>query len=77
MKDYIKAIDNLPWILKLILCIPGLNVIFSIYKLFRSIRSDNIIYIILGILAIFPGATFIWLIDLITVIFGNKVWWFC
>ena len=75
MKDLIKAMDELPLILKVILCLPGIDIIWSIYKLCKSIDSNNIIYIILGILVIFPGATFIWIIDIITVILNGKVWW--
>lgn len=77
MKDFIKAMDNLPGLLKFILCIPALDIIWSIYKLCRSLKSGNIVYIILGVLAIFPGAVFIWIIDMICVLLGKKVWWFC
>ena len=41
VKDIIKAIDNLPFIAKLILCIPCLNIVFSVYKLCRSLHSSN------------------------------------
>lgn len=77
MKDIIKAFDNLPWILKLILCIPALDIVWSVYKLIKSIDNGNIVYIILGILTIIPGAFFIWIVDIITVILNKKVWWFC
>jgi len=77
MKSFIKAMDDLPLILKVILCIPMLDIIWSIYKLIKSIDNGNVFYIILGILVIFPGAAFIWIIDLITVIVGGKVWWIC
>lgn len=77
MKEFIKTMDELPLVIKILLCIPALDVIWSIYKLIRSIDSDNVGYIILGVLVIFPGAFFIWIIDLITVITDGKVWWVC
>jgi hypothetical protein len=77
MKSFIKAMDDLPLILKVILCIPMLDIIWSIYKLIKSVDNGNVFYIILGILVIFPGAAFIWIIDLITVIVSGKVWWIC
>jgi hypothetical protein len=77
MKSFIKAMDDLPLILKVILCIPMLDIIWSIYKLIKSVDNGNVFYIILGILVIFPGAAFIWIIDIITVIVSGKVWWIC
>lgn len=77
MKQAIKALDDLPWIVKLILCIPALDIVWSVYKLLRSLVSKNVVYIILGILVIFPGAAFIWIVDIITMLLGKKIWWFC
>ncbi|MDE7100813.1 MAG: hypothetical protein K2O05_03060 [Anaeroplasmataceae bacterium] len=75
MNDLIKTFDDLPLIVKVILCIPMLDIIWSIYKICRSVSKSNVLGIILGILTIFPGAFFIWLIDLVTVLLNGKVWW--
>ena len=75
MKSLIKAMDELPFILKLILCIPALDIVWSVYKICRSLDKKNVLGIILGVLTIFPGAVFIWVIDLITVLVNKKVWW--
>ena len=77
MKDLIKAMDNLPWIVKLILCIPVLQIVWGIYRVIRSLEAKNVLGIILSILLIFPGASFVWIVDLICVILNKKVWWFC
>ncbi|MDE6407827.1 MAG: hypothetical protein K2K50_04405 [Anaeroplasmataceae bacterium] len=75
MKNLIKAFDDLPLIIKVILCIPMLDIVWSIYKIARSADKSNLLGIILGILTIIPGAFFIWIIDLVTVLLNNKVWW--
>ncbi|MDE6656365.1 MAG: hypothetical protein K2J85_05160 [Anaeroplasmataceae bacterium] len=75
MKNLIKAFDDLPLIVKVILCIPMLDIVWSIYKIARSADKGNVLGIILGILTIIPGAFFIWVIDLVTVLLNNKVWW--
>lgn len=75
MKELIKAFDDLPQIVKIILCIPALDIVWSIYKICRSIEKNNVAGIILGVLTIIPGAFFIWIIDIITVILNNRVWW--
>lgn len=75
MKELIKDFDNLPLIVKVILCIPSLDIVWSIYKICRSAVNNNTLGIILGVLTIFPGAFFIWIIDLVTLLVNGKVWW--
>ena len=48
MKDIIRAIDNLPFIVKLILALPGLAVFWAVYRLFRSIDKQNVLGIVLA-----------------------------
>ena len=75
MKDVIKAFDELPLIVKIILCIPCLDIAWSIYKLCKSLDKKNTFGIVLAILTIFPGAFFIWIIDIVTLLLNGKVWW--
>lgn len=75
MKDLIKSFDKLPYIVKLILCIPALDIVWSVYKLCRSLTKNNILGIILGILTIVPGAAFMWLVDLVSLLLFKKVLW--
>lgn len=76
MKDLIKAMDNLPWIVKLILCIPALDIVWTVYRLLRSLVAGNVIAIVISII-LFVCAPFVWLIDLICVLCKKQVWWFC
>ena len=76
LKDWIKAFDNLPWIVKVILCIPVLDIVWTVYRLIRSIDAQNTLGIILSIVLFF-FAPFVWLIDLICVLVNKKVWWLC
>ena len=75
MKNFIKAMDNLPFIAKLILSIPALDIIWNIYRLCRSLKKGNLLGIILSVLLITVGLAFMWLIDIICVLLNNKVWW--
>ena len=67
--------DNLPKILKLILCIPALDIVWCIYRLCRSLSRNNLIGIVLAILTIVPGAAFVWVVDLICMLLGNRILW--
>ena len=75
MKNLIKAINELPWIVKLILCIPVLDIVWTVVRLCRSIVAGNVVGIVLAIVLIFC-APFVWLIDLICVIVKGNIWWF-
>ena len=77
MKDFIKAMDKLPWILKLILCIPALEIVWGVYRVCRSLVKKNTLALIIAILLIVPGAAFMWVIDIICVILTGKIWWIC
>ena len=52
-----------------------LDIVWSIYKICRSVDKSNIVGIVLGVLTIVPGAFFIWIIDLLTLLVNGKVWW--
>ena len=75
MKDIIKAVDNLPLIVKIIFALPGLAVVWAIYRLLRSLEKKNTLGIVLAIVLIFAGPTFFWVIDLICLLLNGKVWW--
>lgn len=71
---YVAAMDNLPWLLKLILCIPALNILWALYRVVKGLKTGNVLMLLVGILWIVPGVAFAWLIDLIcTIVYGKPV----
>ena len=67
--------NDLPWIVKLLLCIPMLDIVWNITRLIRSLDSKNVVGIVLAIVLLFVGVPFVWLIDLICVIVKGNIWW--
>ena len=76
LNELIKSFDNLPKIVKLILAIPALDIIWVIYRILKSVRDNNMPGIILGVVLLFVGVPFLWLIDIICIIMKDTVWWF-
>lgn len=72
MKDVVKAFDDMPWILKLVLCLPVLNIAWAIYRICKGADTKNTLMLVAGILWIFLGATVLWLVDLICTIVWKK-----
>ena len=75
MKSLIKSFDSLPWIVKLILALPALDIVWNIYRLIRSLVKENLLGIIIAIILIIPGAAFMWVVDLISIALFKRVLW--
>jgi len=75
MKSFIKAIDDLPTLVKLILALPGLDIVWVIYRLLRSLVKNNILGVVVAVVAIIVGLPWLWLVDIICILLNGKVWW--
>lgn len=75
MSDLVKSYKNIPWIAKLILCIPVLEIVNSVVRLIDGIDKKNVLKIVLSILCIVPGAAFMWIVDLVCVILTHNHFW--
>lgn len=67
MKEYVRMIDGLPWIVRLILALPGIDGIA--YGLYRIAKGR----LLVGILWIVFGIPFLWIIDLVSILLYGKV----
>lgn len=75
MKDLVKTLEGLPWIVRVLL-----TVLWGIYgnllRLFRSLAANNLVGIILAVVLLLCGGFFIlWIIDVVMVILGKRIWW--
>lgn len=75
MSSFIKAMDDLPLILKIILALPMIDIVWVVYRLIKSIDQKNTLGIVLAIILLVIGISFLWLVDIITLIINNKVLW--
>ncbi len=68
MKDYIKFIDGLPWIVQLLVAFFLGPLLYGIYRIAKG-------KVILGLLCIFILAPIFWVIDLLSVLLNKKPVW--
>lgn len=68
MNELLKAVDGLPLIIKVILCIPCIEIFYGICRVVKGVTKNDIVWIVLAILTIFPGAFFMWILDLVWVL---------
>lgn len=72
MKDIVKSFDNLHWGLKLLLCLPVLNLAWAIYRICKGSSSQNTLMLVMGIVWIFLGTTILWIADFICTIISKR-----
>ena len=72
---FLKWMDNNPKWLKIVLALPMLQIRWGVYRVIKAAKAKNILFTIIGILLIIPGAGFMWLLDLITLIIMDKILW--
>lgn len=73
MKGLVKAVDGLPWIVKLIFALPFFDgLVFGLlYRLPKGLIKKDVFQIVVGILWFF--LPFLFIFDIITVIVNKKV----
>ena len=75
MKKLVKTLEGLPWIIRVILTIVW-GVYGNLLRLFKSLAAKNTVGVILAVLLLICGGfAILWIIDIIMVIFGKRVWW--
>ena len=75
MKKLVKTLESLPWLVRVLLTI-FVGIYGNLLRLFRSLAKNNIIGVILAVILLCTGGLIIlWIIDIIMVIFGKKIWW--
>ncbi len=75
MKDLVKALEGLPYIVRVLLTIFW-GIYGNLMRLFRSLAKNNLVGIILAVvLLICGGFIILWIWDVIRVILGKQVWW--
>ena len=75
MGNFVKSMENLPLWAKIVLALPGLDIIWVIYRLAKSAEKKNTLGIVLAVVLIIVGIPFLWLVDIITLIISNYVLW--
>ncbi|MBO7186930.1 MAG: hypothetical protein J6V68_00850 [Clostridia bacterium] len=70
-----KTLEDLPFIVRLLLVIFA-GVYGNLIRLFKSLGASNIIGIVLSIILLCTGGfVILWIIDLICILLGAKIWW--
>lgn len=77
MKDLVKALENLPWIVRVLLVLLW-GAYGNLIRLFKSIAANNIVAIVLSVILLLCGGfVVLWIVDLVCVLLNKNIWWIC
>ncbi len=75
MKNLVNTLEGLPWIVRVILTLVW-GLYSNLLRLFRSLAANNLVGIILAVVLILCGGfVVLWIIDVVMVLMGKKIWW--
>ena len=69
MKDLVKWFENAPVWLKIILALPGVDIVWAIFRIVKGVTKGEMSLILVGILWIVLGWAILWVIDIVSIIF--------
>lgn len=75
LNKFLKTVDELPLIVKVILALPGIDVFWNIYRLLKSVVKNNTTGIVIAVLILVIGIPFFWVVDIICLALNGHVWW--
>lgn len=73
MKDLIAAFDKLPKIVKIILALPGLDIVWALYRIVKGAVYKNYTTLIAGIVWLLAGWAILWIIDIVSLILKDSL----
>lgn len=68
LRDLTRTVDKLPQLIKIILCLPFLDIVWAIYRIVKGVAEKNVVTILIGVIWVIGGCTITWVFDLITTI---------
>lgn len=69
---FVQWMDELPYITKILFCLPFLDVFWAIYRIVKGGELKNNGLLIIGVLWIVFGWNVLWIIDMVTTIIQGK-----
>ncbi len=72
MKQFTESLEGMPLLVKLILALPCLDIIWSIYRIVSALDKKNTVGPISSIVLLFFPVT--WIFDLVMVLLTGNVW---
>lgn len=75
MKDMVKWFESAPLWLKIVFALPGIDIVWAIFRIVKGVAKKDTFLIVIGILWILLGWAILWVIDIVTIILNKHPIW--
>ena len=73
---FIKWMNGRSRLVKILFCLPIIDIIWGVYRLLGAIMNKNVLHIVLAVLWIVFAGFVGWVLDLICIIITGHIFWF-
>ena len=76
MRGFIDWMNGRSRIVKILFCLPIIDIIWGVYRLAGAIINKNVLHIVLAVIWILIAGFVGWVLDLIFIILSGHIFWF-
>ena len=76
MKAFCSWMDGRSRLVKILFCLPIIDILWGIYRLGGAIANKNVLHIVLSVIWIIWAGFVGWILDLIFIILTGRIFWF-
>ena len=76
MKAFCNWMDSQPRIIKILFCLPIIDILWGIYRLGGAIANKNVLHIVLSVIWIIWAGFIGWVLDLVFILLTGRICWF-
>lgn len=76
MKAFCNWMDSQPRIIKILFCLPIIDILWGIYRLGGAIANKNVLHIVLSVIWIIWAGFIGWVLDLVFILLTGRIFWF-
>ena len=73
---FIKWMNGRSRLVKILFCLPIIDIIWGVYRLLGAILNKNVLHIVLAVLWIVFAGFIGWVLDLVCIIITGHIFWF-
>ena len=73
---FLKWMDSRSRLVKILFCLPIVDIIWGVYRVFGAIRNKNILHLVLAIIWVIWAGFVGWVFDLVFIILFGRICWF-
>ena len=76
MESFIKTFDEMPFWLKAVLALPGLDISWCLYRIMKSAKNDNAWGVVAGVIAYGFAGSVLAFFDFVYILIKKQILWF-